>query len=141
MNFSETEWQQQNAAMRQARNLGPGGTQDMDLACYQLIARVLAERPQGDLPDEFARQTAALVPDDRRQRYWRESNIALLVVFGMLMASCMAAAHFVLGMKWDGVSKNLAAISQWLTYEPWLLTGVAGFGIVQWMIFRMRVRE
>ena len=122
----EQEWSAQERALAEERAGLPPAAGDPRLRSYRLVAHVLAQPLEVQLPEDFARQVARQVPqtigpaDTRLERSLLTSLLAALALAGLIMALVYGPAwlpSFDLG----GVAALLA--KPWI----WALAACLGF--------------
>jgi len=100
------------------------------------LARALASEADG-LPEDFAARVAALADAERTGWRFSRNDAGLLGAFAAMIGVC------VTGWKWFGTQEPggaewLGPLVDALSYDPWLIIGVAGVAIVQGLTFRRR---
>src|SRR5688500_815483 len=103
------------------------------------LKRVLAAEGDG-LPQDFAAQVAVLAEVESAARArWAEA--AMLGAFVAMLGVCVAGWVMFVGPSATGFGEFLTLVGRTTGSQPWLLTGVAGLGIIQLSTFFRRVRN
>jgi hypothetical protein len=99
------------------------------------LARVLASGA-GGLPKDFATQVAALAEADRT-RLWNWDDLAMSGAF-VAVIGVYVAGWFTFAPREPGGVEWLGPLIHAVASEPWMVTGLAGLGLVQMLAFRRR---
>ena len=125
----EREWQAQERALADERAGVSPAAGEPQLRSYRLIAHLLAQPPEAQLPPDFARRTARRVEQAVRPVDTRfERNLLVLLAVAMAFAGAFALLRY--GAAWlpslgQGPAGALAA-------KPWLWALAVCQGLSAW---------